>query len=195
MPSGLGERGQAAGGQGLLWRTVFLCRFVTLMMAVGLLALLSTDGGSAELQIDRNGERGVVGVQHVVVVLNKSRTISLDRAFATTMVGSADIIDVLPLSDHSLYIQGKKVGTTNLSVVDDMSKLVRVIDVEVVIDTANLQEKIRASTGIRGVRVSSNNGQVVLSGQAPDAVAADPAVMLAKSLSPTGVCQRDEHRG
>jgi pilus assembly protein CpaC len=103
------------------------------------------------------------------------------------MIGSAEIADVLPISDRSLYIQGKKIGTTNISVFDKMMKLVCVIDLEVAVDSVNLQDKIRASTGTRGIRVSSNNGQVVLTGQAPDAVAADRAITLAKGLSPNGV--------
>ena len=54
------------------------------------------------------------------------------------------------MSDRTLYIQGKKVGTTNVSVFDQSMQLIGVIDVEVTLDTGNLQEKIRASTGSRG---------------------------------------------
>src|SRR5262249_8638877 len=98
-----------------------------------------------------------------------------------------DIADVMPMSDHSLYIQGKKVGTTNLTVFDQNQKLVSILDVEVAVDVGNLQEKIQASTGSRGIRVSSSNGQVVLSGQATDAVAAERAMALAKDFAPNGV--------
>ena len=47
-------------------------------------------------------------VRHVVVTLNKSRTFRLDKAFSTAVVGSPDIADVLPMTDRSLYVQGKK---------------------------------------------------------------------------------------
>ena len=46
-----------------------------------------------------------------------------------------------------LYIQGKKVGTTNVSVFDQSMKLIGVLDVEVAIDTGTLQEKVRSVTG------------------------------------------------
>jgi len=38
------------------------------------------------------------------------------------------------MSDRVLYIQGKKVGTTNVSVFDQSMKLIGVLDVEVAID-------------------------------------------------------------
>ena len=129
------------------------------------------------------GER----VRQVAVTLYKSKTFQFEKPFATAVVGSPDIVDALPMSDRSLYIQGKKVGTTNVSVFDPMMKLIGVLDVEVTVDTGSLQEKIQASIGSRDIRVSSSNGQVVLSGPARDAVEAERAVAVARSLSPNGV--------
>src|SRR5712692_5127214 len=74
-------------------------------------------------------------VQHLTVTLFKSRTLRVDRPFATAVVGSPDIADVLPMSDRSLYVQGKKVGTTNISVFDESRRLITVIDMEVAVDT------------------------------------------------------------
>ena len=125
-------------------------------------------------------------VRHIVVTLNKSRTLLLQKPFASAVVGSPDIVDALPMSDRRLYIQGKKVGTTNVSVFDQSMQLIGVIDVEVALDTGNLQQKIRASTGSRGIRVGSSNGQIVLSGVAGNAVAADRAVEVAKTMVPEG---------
>jgi pilus assembly protein CpaC len=123
----------------------------------------------------------------LVVTLNKSRTIHFDQPFATAVVGSPDIADALPMTDRGLYIQGKKVGTTNVSLFDQGQKLVAMVDLDVAIDTQNLQSKIIAVTGSRGIRVSSSNGQIVLSGQSTDAVAAERAVAVARTVSPNGV--------
>jgi pilus assembly protein CpaC len=62
--------------------------------------------------------------------------------------------------------------------------LVSVVDLEVAPDTSALQNKIAASTGGRDINVTSANGEVVLSGQATDALAAARAVEVAKGLSP-----------
>ena len=84
------------------------------------------------------------------------------------------------MSDRVLYTQGKKIGTTNISVFDQSMRLIGVLDVEVAIDTGNLQQKIRSVTGGRGIRVRSSNGQVVLTGVAGNAVAAERAVAVAR---------------
>src|SRR5262249_47096792 len=90
---------------------------------------------------------------------------------------------LLPMTDHTLYVQGKKVGTTNISVFDKDKHLVAVVDLEVTLDTASLHGKIAASTGSAGINVSSANGQVVLSGEASDAVAAARAFDVAKGVA------------
>ena len=119
------------------------------------------------------------GVRHIVVTINKSRTLRFDKPFASAVIGAPDIVDALPMLDRVLYIQGKKVGTTNVSVFDQSMKLIGVLDVEVAIDTSNLQQKIRSITGSRGIRVRSSNGQIVLSGVAGNAVAAERSVAVA----------------
>jgi len=119
------------------------------------------------------------GVRHIVVTINKSRTLRFDKPFASAVIGAPDIVDALPMLDRVLYIQGKKVGTTNVSVFDQSMKLIGVLDVEVAIDTGNLQQKIRSITGSRGIRVRSSNGQIVLSGVAGNAVAAERSVAVA----------------
>ncbi len=89
------------------------------------------------------------------------------------------------MTETMLYVQGKKVGTTNVSVFDAQKRLVAVIDLEVTPDVATLHSKIAASTGGKSIGVSSVNGQVVLSGEAGDSVAAARAVEVAKGLSPS----------
>ena len=154
--------------------------FVSLMIAWVLLGV-----GPGPLQYAQaNDDSG--GVRHIVVTLYKSRTLVLEKPFASAVVGSPELVDALPMAERRLYIQGKKVGTTNVSVFDQSMQLIGVIDVEVTLDTGNLQEKIRASTGSSAIRVGSSNGQIVLSGVAGNAVAADRAVEVAKTMVPEG---------
>jgi pilus assembly protein CpaC len=159
--------------------------------AGALCAILATFGAvpAAPTQAADPSSRVFEGVSSraLVVTLYKSRTIHFDRPFATAVVGSPDIADALPMTDRGLYIQGKKIGTTNVSVFDQDQKLVAVVDLEIALDNRDLQGKIIAATGNRGIRVSSSNGQVVLSGQATDAVAAERAVAVARTVSPNGV--------
>jgi pilus assembly protein CpaC len=121
-------------------------------------------------------------VRHIAITVNKSQTVSFQTPFKTASIASTEFADVTPLTDRSLYIQGKKVGTTSISVFDQNMQLVELLDLEIGIDTRNLQDKIRGSTGNNSIRVSSSNGEVVLSGTASDAVTADRAVSIAKSM-------------
>ncbi|MBR1205523.1 MULTISPECIES: type II and III secretion system protein family protein [unclassified Bradyrhizobium] len=128
----------------------------------------------------------VTEVQRVKVTLNKSRTFRVDSAFATIVAGSPDIVDVKSLSDHLIYVQGKKTGTTNVILFDNSMKQIGILDVEVTLDIGNLQQNISSGTGTRGIRVSASEGQVVLSGMAADAVAAEKALAIAKGSVPEG---------
>lgn len=128
----------------------------------------------------------VTEVQRVKVTLNKSRTFRVDSAFATIVAGSPDIVDVKSLSDHLIYVQGKKTGTTNVILFDSSMKQIGILDVEVTLDIGNLQQNIASGTGTRGIRVVASEGQVVLSGMAADAVAAEKALAIAKGSVPEG---------
>jgi pilus assembly protein CpaC len=186
MLRGQGDRRQA------LWRQVLRLRRPRCLpgLLAAQLAIVAAFAGMGHALITRahaqlrSEDSGAV--RHIVVTLFKSRTMRFDRPFASAVVGSPDIVDTLPMSDRELYIQGKKVGTTNISVFDNSMRLIGVLDVEVTLDTGNLEEKIRSSTDSRGIRVNSTNGQVVLSGVASNSVAADRAVQVAKSLVPEG---------
>ncbi|MGY4191531.1 MULTISPECIES: type II and III secretion system protein family protein [unclassified Bradyrhizobium] len=125
-------------------------------------------------------------VQRVRVTVNKSRTFKVDTAFSTIVAGSPDIADVKSLSDHLIYIQGKKTGTTNVILFDSSMKQIGILDVEVTVDVGNLQQNIQSGTGTRGIRVSASEGQVVLSGIAADAVSAERALTIAKGSVPEG---------
>jgi len=122
-------------------------------------------------------------VRHITVTLNKSKTLTFKSPFTSAVIGSPEIADLLPMTDHTLYVQGKKVGTTNISVFDTDKRLVAVVDIEVAPDTASLHSRIIASTGGRDISVSSVNGEVVLGGEASDAVSAARAVDVAKGLA------------
>ncbi len=123
--------------------------------------------------------------RHVTLTRYKSRTLRLERPFTQAVVGAPDIADVLPMSDRVIYIQGKKIGTTNVAVFDQDKQLISVIDLEVTLDIQTIATKIRSGTESPGIRVSSSNNQIVLSGEARNSVDADRAVSIAKSMVTT----------
>jgi pilus assembly protein CpaC len=121
------------------------------------------------------------------VVVNKSQTIEVDTPFAEVLVGNADIADVLPVSDQAIYVLGKEVGATNISIYDENRVLIGVLDLEISFDVVNLTSVLHENVPGGDVRVSSVNGQLMLSGTVLDAPAMERAMTLARQFSPSGV--------
>src|SRR3954449_11151414 len=147
---------------------------VSMVFLGSALALLgSADGAGAA---DRRGSSSGVfvsemsDVQRVRVTINKSRTFRVDPAFSTIVSGSPDIAEVRSLSDHVIYIQGKQIGSTNVILFDTSMKQIGILDVDVVVDTENLQREMQQrarslqqtiqSAGTSGIRATFSQGQV-----------------------------------
>jgi pilus assembly protein CpaC len=163
------------------------------LLAVGAIlaaALASSHGvdraGAADRKSDNVFISDLTDVRRVSVIVNKSRMFRVERPFATIVAGSPDIADVKALGDRTIYVLGKQTGTTNVVLFDEAAHQLGVLDVQVTIDTSNLQQNIQSSTGARGIRVSASEGQVVLSGTAVDAVAAERAMAIAQGTVPKG---------
>ena len=123
-------------------------------------------------------------VRHVKVTRGKSRTFEVPAPFAQAVVGSPEIADVLPMSDHIIYVQGKKVGTTNVSVFDKNKHVLAILDIEVTVDARAVSERIRANIDSKGITVSSSQDQLILGGHAKNAVDAEQAAAIAKAAAP-----------
>jgi pilus assembly protein CpaC len=120
----------------------------------------------------------------VVVPAGKSEMIRTDASFADIVVGDPEIADVMPLTDRSLSILGKKIGTTRVSVYAEGKKLVGVFDVEVSYDTQKLAAELARRFPLAHITVSTVNGRIMLTGSAPDAVTLDKAITIAKQFGP-----------
>src|SRR5215207_7468226 len=118
----------------------------------------------------------------VTVYIGKTEDVRTDSSFVELTVGDPEIADVNPLTDRSLWILGKKNGTTRVSAYAEGKKLIGVFDVEVVYDTSLLQTEIRRRFPHAGLKVSAVNGRIMLSGTAPDGPTVDKAVSIAKQF-------------
>src|SRR5215213_7141615 len=120
-------------------------RFSRMSLAVALAAPLSgvallagSTLGVAQAADARLVALGENRVGAVRVALGKSETLRTSRGFVDLVVGDPEIADVMPLTDETLYILGKKIGTTNVSVYDASKQLVGVIEIEVAYNTPRL---------------------------------------------------------
>lgn len=160
--------------------TNFSAPFFTLMRAVQVLVAVcavtlsvpaSANGGSGG-RINVN-DPGIV--RHVRLTINKSQTLRVSRPFSEALIASPKIADVVPLTDQSVYIVGKEVGLTRLTLVDPEKSLIGVIEIEVSYDVQGLREELVRSIPDGNFNIRTANGRILLAGSVPDAIALSKA--------------------
>ena len=117
------------------------------------------------------------------VPLNKSQVVTADRVIAKAMVGSAEIADILPVTDRSIYVLGKKMGTTSLTLYDAGGRVISIIDVAVGPDVLALGDQLRQLMPGENIQAQISNDSIVLTGMVSSAGAADRAAQLARSFA------------
>src|ERR1700689_3978186 len=95
-------------------------------------------------------------VQHLVVPLNKSVTLPTPRPISSVQADAPNVVTARAITDQRLYIQARSIGTTSVSIYDQSLQLMKVIEIEVGLDTTNLESKIRAATGNSGIHVGND---------------------------------------
>jgi pilus assembly protein CpaC len=119
----------------------------------------------------------------VTVAVGKTEDVRIDSAFKDISIGDPEVASVTPLTDHMLSILGKKIGTTRVTVYGDDKRQLGIFDVEVSYDVSRLAVEIKNMTSA-GIKVSTANGRIMLTGISPDAVTLDKAVVLARQFVP-----------
>ncbi|MCC6890882.1 MAG: type II and III secretion system protein family protein [Hyphomicrobiales bacterium] len=119
----------------------------------------------------------------VLVPVGKTEDLRIDTPFTDITIGDPEVADVTPLTDRAISVLGKKVGTTRVTVYADNRRHVGIFDIEVTYEVSRLATEVARVAG-RGIRVSSVNGRIMLSGEAPDAVTLDRAVTIARQFAP-----------
>jgi len=119
----------------------------------------------------------------VDIPLNKSRVVTTDRPIVRAMVGNAEIADILPLTDQSVYILGRSMGTTSLTLYGDGGRVLAVMDVAVGPDVEAFQEQVTELIPGADIRASISGSSMVLTGLVSDAGAIDRAMRLASTYA------------
>jgi pilus assembly protein CpaC len=144
-------------------------------------ALVAAAPASAQITV---AETDDVRAGELAVALNKSQVLRTDRPFAKALVGNPEIADVLPLSDRSLYVLGKKMGTTSLTLYDRSNMLIAVVDVAVGPDVTGLKRQLSELMPADQVGARMANDSIILEGVVSSGPAADKAVQVAETYAP-----------
>ena len=120
----------------------------------------------------------------LLVPLNKSHVIEVDRAFAEVSVGNPEVADVVPLTRRTLYVFGKQLGTTSLTITDSAGDLIAVVDLVVSYDVEGLRAQLFELLPGQTVEVRPASDGLVLSGRLSNASSVQRALALAERYAP-----------
>lgn len=117
------------------------------------------------------------------LALNKSQVLRTGETVSRIAVGNPDIVDAVALTDHSFYVLGKSLGTTNVSVYGTGGKLLAVIDVMVGIDLEGVKSALHDVLPESHIDVRAVNDAIALSGTMESAAKVSRAVEIAKRFA------------
>ena len=176
-------------------RVLRFCRSVATCAALslGLIGLASHDEALANnhvIQVD-------LGAELIDVSLTMGRAVVLESStnFAEVTVANPEVADVAPLSQTNIYVLAKKIGRTNLTVLDENGQIVAVVDLRVSPDLTELKSRLNELLPGEKVEVRSAAEGLVLSGQISGAAKLASAMMLAEHYAPGNVTNMMAVRG
>ena len=120
----------------------------------------------------------------VTVSIGKSQDVRTGDSFVDVMVGDPDVADVNPLTDHTLSILGKKIGTTRVSGLCRGQEADRHFRRRGDLRHHPAHQRADRRFPGSGLKASSVNGRIMLSGDVADAATLDKAVTIARQFGP-----------
>ena len=121
----------------------------------------------------------------VTVASGKSQVVQFGDSYSDIMVADPKIADVLPLNSRSIYIVGKGVGSTALSIYGPKKQLMAAVTVTVSADLDGFKTRLHEILPREGdVAIRPANQSVVLSGTVSSPAALHQILVLADSYSP-----------
>jgi pilus assembly protein CpaC len=144
-------------------------------------------GVAAAGAADRFIDVSSTAVHRVFIPISQSLTIDVNAKLGDIVIGDAKIADAQPMTDRSLYIIGKGVGTTTVNLFSEDKRTLGVIQVEVGYDVQDMASAIKQVAPKSHVTIGSVNGKVRLGGTVKDAATLAKIVDVAQQYGPEAV--------
>jgi pilus assembly protein CpaC len=155
------------------------------LIGLGIAAVLGTDPAWSQ------GARVTVGngvhAGELKVAINKSQVLRVDRPFSQVSIGNANIADVQPITNQTVYVLGKKTGTTSLTIFGANKQLIAVLDLVVTADADGLRSQLHELLPHEKIEVRAIGDSVILSGEVSSAPQAERAIVIATRFGGGGV--------
>ncbi len=123
--------------------------------------------------------------QQLIIGVGKSKLVTLPYSYADVMIADPKVADILPLNHRSIYVVGKSLGATALTVYGAGRRVILSADIVVSADLEGLEGRIhQLLPNETHVSVSPANQSIVLSGTVSSPAALQQIVTLADSYNP-----------
>ena len=129
----------------------------------------------------------------VALILGQSRRIHLEHDATTVLVAAPEVADVQLLAPDMLYVIGKGVGRTSVTVLQDDEHIEERV-IAVTLDLEPLRATLAGESDLAGVQTRRLARGVALTGEVASAASVDRALRLAAGTLPEGVSIENELR-
>jgi pilus assembly protein CpaC len=126
-------------------------------------------------------------LHRVFVPVSQSATIQVNATLGDIVVGDEKIADAQPMTDKTLYIIGKAVGTTTVNLFSEDKRSLGAIQIEVGQDVSDMAAAIRQVAPKARIEIGSINGKVRLSGHVKDAATLAQIVEVTQQYGPDSI--------
>ncbi|UOA26654.1 type II and III secretion system protein family protein [Pseudosulfitobacter sp. DSM 107133] len=121
------------------------------------------------------------------VPMNRAVVVESDIPFSELSIANPAIADISSLSDRTIYVLGKSLGLTTLTLLDASGQLITNVDVRVAADISEFKERLRQILPGEKIEVRTANDGIVLSGTVSSAQRLQRALDLATRYAPDRV--------
>ena len=157
-------------------------KFLLFLWLVSSLSILSADVFAQSIYRNMHLRPNANGVYEISIY--KSGIIVLDKPARQISVGNPGIADILILRSKELYIVGKALGSTNITVWDNKHHIIASFDATVTHDLNNLKLQLYELMPEESIEVRSAQERIILSGEVSNIVKMKAAMNLAESYLP-----------
>ncbi|TPJ36087.1 type II and III secretion system protein family protein [Mesorhizobium sp. B2-8-3] len=126
-------------------------------------------------------------LHRVFVPVSQSATIQVNATLGDIVVGDEKIADAQPMTDKTLYIIGKAVGTTTVNLFSEDKRSLGAIQIEVGQDVSDMALAIRQVAPKARIEIGSINGKVRLTGHVKDAATLASIVEVTQQYGPDAI--------
>ncbi|RVD55455.1 type II and III secretion system protein family protein [Mesorhizobium sp. M2D.F.Ca.ET.185.01.1.1] len=126
-------------------------------------------------------------LHRVFIPVSQSVTLQVNATLGDIVVGDEKIADAQPMTDKTLYVIGKSVGTTTVNLFSDDKRSLGAIQIEVGQDVSDMAVAIRQVAPKARIEIGSINGKIRLSGHVKDAATLASIVEVTQQYGPDAI--------